>query len=154
MKLSEVKALLPGLSEVTFKLSDGRIVPEHFHVTEVGLIEKRFIDCGGAIRNEKKVNFQLWTAADFDHRLKPSKFLDIILLSEKQLSISDEEVEVEYQGETIGRYGLSFDGIAFILENTLTDCLAPDKCGIPQEKPRLKMSDLTANSVSCCNGKC
>jgi predicted transcriptional regulator len=44
-KLSEKK--LDTLENVTFQLPDGTTVPEHFHVTEVGLITKNFIDCGG-----------------------------------------------------------------------------------------------------------
>jgi len=46
MKLSQVKALLPTLENVTFKLENGSFVPEHFHVTEVGMVTKNFIDCG------------------------------------------------------------------------------------------------------------
>ena len=72
MKLSEVKSILPTLDDVSFELENGTLVPEHFHVTEVGMITKHFIDCGGTIRTEKKVNFQLWDANDFEHRLKPS----------------------------------------------------------------------------------
>ena len=87
MKLSQIKALLPTLENVTFKLENGIFVPEHFHVTEVGVITKHFIDCGGAIRNEKVVNFQLWNANDFEHRLKPTKLLKIIKLSEEKLGI-------------------------------------------------------------------
>jgi hypothetical protein len=34
---------------------------------------KNFIDCGGKVRNETVVNFQLWNANDFEHRLKPKK---------------------------------------------------------------------------------
>jgi hypothetical protein len=76
-------------------LENGTFVTEHFHVTEVGIVTKQFIDCGGTIRNEKTVNFQLWNANDFDHRLKPAKLLSIIELSEKKLSIEDAEIEVE-----------------------------------------------------------
>jgi hypothetical protein len=39
-------------------------VPEHFHVTEVGVVTKDFIDCGGTVRHEKVANFQLWDAND------------------------------------------------------------------------------------------
>src|SRR5690625_6545241 len=91
MKLSQVKALLPTLEKVTFKLENGSFVPEHFHVTEVGMITKNFIDCGGVIRTEKTVNFQLWNADDFEHRLKPKKLLNIIKLSEEKLGIEDAE---------------------------------------------------------------
>ncbi len=58
MKISELKNILKGSQELTFKLPDGSLVPNHFHVTEVGKIDKNFIDCGGTIRQEQVVNFQ------------------------------------------------------------------------------------------------
>ncbi|MBK6524680.1 MAG: hypothetical protein IPG07_03445 [Crocinitomicaceae bacterium] len=150
MKLSEIKKHLETINDVTFQLPDGSIVPIHFHVTEVGQITKHFIDCGGTVRNEKKVNFQLWEANDFDHRLAPQKLLNIISLSENKLGIEDSEIEVEYQSNTIGKYDLGFDGKNFLLLNKQTDCLAKDNCGIPVEKLKLKMSDLSAKAESCC----
>jgi len=150
MKLSQVKALLPTLNNVVFKLENGTLVPEHFHVTEVGMVSKHFIDCGGTIRNEKTINFQLWNANDYEHRLKPMKLLNIIELSEKQLGIEDVEVEVEYQSGTIGKYALAFDGNYFILQSKVTACLANDKCGIPQEKQKIKLSEITNTQSACC----
>ena len=73
MKLSEIKKELQLLETIAFKLPNGDLVPSHFHVTEVGKITKHFIDCGGVIRKEEKVNFQLWEANDYDHRLHPEK---------------------------------------------------------------------------------
>jgi len=78
MKLEQIKKYLSTAEAVNFELQNGTMVPEHFHVTEVGVVSKIFIDCGGTIRNEKVANFQLWNANDFEHRLKPSKLLDII----------------------------------------------------------------------------
>ena len=75
MKLSEIKQELNTLDTVAFELPNGTLVPEHFHVTEVGLITKNFIDCGGKVRKETVVNFQLWDANDFEHRLKPKYYL-------------------------------------------------------------------------------
>jgi hypothetical protein len=155
MKLKEVKQHLAELDSLIFNLPDGESVPEHFHVTEVGLVKRNFIDCGGTIRNEKAVNFQLWTAEDVDHRLEPSKLKNIILLSEEKLGISEDlEVEVEYQGNTIGKYHLDFADGKFILQTTLTDCLAKDSCGIPQnempkKKPKMKLSELQAKTQAC-----
>ena len=73
MKLSALKPLLTNLESVTFILPNGSLVPPHFHVTEVGQTLKKFIDCGGEVREEKVINFQLWEANDFDHRLAPQK---------------------------------------------------------------------------------
>lgn len=149
MKLSEIKELLKRISTIEFKLPNGTNVPEHFHVTEIGEVSKRFIDCGGTVREEKKIAFQLWEANDFDHRLAPQKMISIIELSEKMLQLGDYEIEVEYQGETIGKYGLEFNGTHFLLSSTLTDCLAKDKCGVAPEKTKIRLSDLN-KSTSCC----
>jgi len=156
MKLSEFKKQLSNTNGLTFVLPNGTTVPQHFHVTEVGQITKHFIDCGGTIRNEKVVNFQLWEANDFDHRLAPQKLMDIIALSEKKLGLEDDEIEVEYQSDTIGKYGLEFNGEDFLLTSLQTNCLASDKCGIPDEKIKVKMSDLQNKDQSCCapGGKC
>jgi hypothetical protein len=150
MKLSAIKHALQELQTVAFELPNGNFVPAHFHVTEVGMISKNFIDCGGTVRQEKVINFQLWQANDFDHRLAPQKLIGIIALSEKVLGLEDLEVEVEYQGETIGKYGLEFNGNHFLLTNTMTDCLAQDKCGIPAQKPKVKLADLQQANSGCC----
>jgi len=154
MKLSEVKKVLETLSEVKFILPNGTFVPVHFHVTEVGEVNKKFIDCGGTIRQEQVINFQLWEANDFDHRLAPQKLKDIIELSEKVLNLADFEVEVEYQQDTISKYQLNFDGVHFLLQAKFTDCLAQDKCGIPQEKIKISMKQIGANSCTPGGGCC
>ena len=150
MKLSNIKEILPTLENVEFQLENGAFVPEHFHVTEVGMVIKNFIDCGGVIRTEKTVNFQLWNADDFEHRLKPTKLLNIIKLSEEKLGIEDAEIEVEYQSETIGKYGLAFDGTNFILQNKTTACLAQDACGIPSEKEKKNLAELNLTQSNSC----
>jgi hypothetical protein len=150
MKLSEVKSALQNLETIAFQLPNGELVPNHFHVTEVGKITKNFIDCGGTVRNEEVVNFQLWNANDYDHRLHPEKLLNIIQLSEKTLGIEDNEIEVEYQAETIGKFGLEFDGTNFLLTSKQTDCLAKDKCGIPVEKQKLVLSEIKTESTNSC----
>ena len=151
MKLSEFKEILKSKIAIGFQLPNGEFVPSHFHVTEVGQINKRFIDCGGTVRDENVVNFQLWEANDYDHRLNPDKLIHIIELSEKTLGIDDLEIEVEYQGETIGKYGMGYDGDNFLLTTKLTDCLAPDKCGVPETKVKVAINSLT-DSNSCTPG--
>lgn len=152
MKLSEIKQILDTVDEVKFILPNGSMVPSHFHVTEVGSVQKHFIDCGGTVRKESKINFQLFTAADYDHRLSAEKLQSIIKLSEVKLALEDLEIEVEYQGETIGKYGLEFQNGLFQLITTQTDCLAKDKCGITQEKPKIRISNLQAQDSGCTPG--
>jgi hypothetical protein len=152
MKLSEIKQHLASAENVNFKMEDGTTVPEHFHVTEVGIITKDFIDCGGVVRHEKVANFQLWDAEDYEHRLKAGKLLGIIALSEQVLSMEDLEIEVEYQSQTIGKYDLGFDGNDFLLLAKKTACLAQDQCGVPKVKPKLQMQNLAASGSVCSPG--
>ncbi|RXG32355.1 DUF6428 family protein [Leeuwenhoekiella marinoflava] len=151
MKLSEIKKHLHKLSKVAFQLPSGDLVPAHFHVTEVGKVNKQFIDCGGTLRTEEVINFQLWNANDYDHRLHPEKLLAVIELSENTLGLDDSEIEVEYQGTTIQKFGLDFDGYQFLLTTKHTDCLAKDQCGIPVEKSKPELSKIQVTS-SCAPG--
>lgn len=152
MKLSEIKQHLASAESVNFRLEDGTMVPEHFHVTEVGIITKDFIDCGGVVRHEKVANFQLWDADDYEHRLKAGKLLGIIALSERVLGMEDLEIEVEYQSQTIGKYDLGFDGKDFLLVAKKTACLAQEQCGVPEVKPKLQMQNLAASGSVCTPG--
>jgi hypothetical protein len=158
MKLSEFKTLLNTIHEIGFIQTDGNPVPQHFHITEAGLTTKHFIDCGGTIRTEKSVNFQLWVAQDYEHRLTPDKLKKIIAIAQPLFGDDDLNVEVEYQTETanaavhtIGRFNLNWNGNAFVLVPTQTNCLAQDHCGIPPEKQKVKLSDLQSqNQKSAC----
>ncbi|BDS12526.1 DUF6428 family protein [Aureispira anguillae] len=149
MKLSTLKNIIPNLQKLNFELPDGTLIPSHYHVTEVGIIHKNFIDCGGVIREEKVVNFQLWYSDDVDHSLQPQKLLSIIRLSEEKLGIEDSEIEVEYQASTIGKYGLDFNGNNLVLVAKQTACLAADKCMPAANKPKVNLNDLIANKNSC-----
>lgn len=56
MTLAETKALLPTLDALAFKLENGMPVPAHFHLTEIGVVDKRFVDCGvPCVRKKKSV---------------------------------------------------------------------------------------------------
>jgi hypothetical protein len=149
MKLSEIKKHLSTIESLIFKLENGTPVPEHFHVTEVGVVTKHFIDCGGTERKEKVANFQLWNANDLEHRLQPSKLMNIIALSEEKLGMEDFDIEVEYQADTIGKYGVEFNNGVFVLTNMNTACLASDKCGVPSLEPKIE-KNTCAPGGGCC----
>ena len=154
MKLSDFKIYISKVDKVNFQLENGTFLPSHFHITEIGLSNKNFIDCGGVIRNEKLISFQLWHATDFNHRLKPKKLIDIIELSETKFSMENLDIEIEYQSETIGKYNVSFDGKNFILLNKKTNCLAEDQCGIEIKKPKISLSQLQTSNCSPDSGCC
>jgi Family of unknown function (DUF6428) len=148
MKLSEFKNALSVVSKLNFTLPNGKKIPTHFHITEIGLSSKHFIDCGNEIHVNKWANLQIWVAADIYHRLKPSALLKIIESSKMILGDEDLEIEVEYQTDTIGKYGLELNGENFVLVSKNTDCLAQAVCGTPKIKQ--KMVELVTMSTSCC----
>jgi hypothetical protein len=154
MNIEQIKNQLKSVDEVNFELQNGTMVPAHFHITEIGVVTKNFIDCGGTIRTEKVANFQLWNANDIDHRLKPEKLLSIIELSEEKLGLTNLEIEVEHQAETIGKYDLDFNGKNFVLVSKHTACLAEDSCGIPKEKLRVNLSTLATGNTCTPGGGC
>jgi len=154
MTLTEFTSQLAPLKEVGFQLPNGTFVPPYFHVTEVGKVTKHFIDCGGTIREEEVVNFQLWSATDYNHRLHPEKLQDIIALAQQYLNIGDLSIEVEYQGQTIEKFGLDFNGSHFLLTQKMTDCLAKDNCGIPTEKSQKALSELPTNNACAPGSGC
>lgn len=118
-----------------FVLPSGDAVPLHFHVTEVGRIDKSFIDCGGTRRRNSACSLQLWSAEDLDHRLAAGKLSKILSLAEPILESRELPVEVEYGPDHAVQYRIAdFDfipgGVRFILSGKQTDCLAREQCGV------------------------
>ncbi len=66
--------------------------------------------------------------------------------------MKNHEVEVEYQAETIGKFGLMFNGNDFVLTSKQTNCLAKDSCGIPPEKLKVKLAELVPEQNCCTPG--
>ncbi len=60
------------------------------------------------------------------------------------------DIEVEYQSNTIGKYDLDFNGKDFVLVSKKTDCLAKENCGVPADKQKISLSDLSKTEKSCC----
>lgn len=63
-------------------------MPAHFYITEVGQLDRFFIDCGGTVRKSSKVNFQMYNDTDVDHRLAVDKLKGIIDASIQQLGLN------------------------------------------------------------------
>ncbi|PCJ67219.1 MAG: hypothetical protein COA58_02565 [Bacteroidetes bacterium] len=152
MKLSHLQKALTSMDEVNFITPNGEFIPRHYHLTEIGLSTKTFIDCGGKRHQDQKVVLQLWTSVDYHHRLKANKFLNIINTSLPLFEGQDLDIEVEYQAETVGKFALEFDGNNFKLLSTKTDCLASELCGIDaiQTKVKKSLSDLGKAVEGCC----
>lgn len=150
MTLKEFKQHLKNESTLNIYDANGLPLQPHYHLTEIGLSTKKFVDCGGTYREEEKVSLQLWYGPDTDHRLSVEKLIRIIEIGEEKLGINEQELELEYQGATIGKFGLDKSTLGFQLVNTQTACLAEDACGIPQQKQKIQLADFGGNSANTC----
>ena len=137
MNVDELLPVLAGNegSPLHVMLPSREFVPAHFHVTEVGRVQKDFIDCGGTVRSTAACVLQLWVADDTDHRLEAGKLAKIIRMASPLLKTNDLPVEVEYESGAISQYPLAAaevtpSGVLFHLGSKHTACLAMDRCGI------------------------
>jgi hypothetical protein len=120
---------------VSILLPDGSRVPPHYHVTEIGHVAKKFVDCGGTFRMAEACVLQTLAGSDGHHRLTAGKLAHILDLAKSILPSADLPVEVEYEDGVISQYPLhevTVDGASLTLHLGLkhTDCLAKEKCGM------------------------
>jgi len=133
---------------VALRLPDGGSVPAHFHITEVGHVVKRFVDCGGSMHHHESCLLQAWVAGDVEHRLTAGKLAGIVAHFEKFGVGEALPVELEYEEDFLSQYTLveieaccGTVTLGFAAKHT--DCLAKDACGIPA---------AGEETASCCGG--
>ncbi|MEJ0088893.1 MAG: DUF6428 family protein [Limisphaerales bacterium] len=161
MTLHEFKKILAQKPDahVRFQLPAGDLTPAHIHVTEVARIDKRFIDCGGMLRNDSLCRLQTWFADDTDHRLTAGKLTKIFTKAEGVSLTDDLDVDVEHEVGHITQFPVesaevSDNEIVFRLTERHTACLAMDKClppAAPSEFSPLKFKFTeTSPATKCC----
>ena len=111
MRISELSSTLANTPEATirFQLPNGELAPAHAHVTEVARISKRFIDCGGTLREDSMCRLQTWVADDYDPRLTAGKLAKILQKAGELLGEEDLEIDVETGRTTVVRYTAAQD---------------------------------------------
>lgn len=122
-------------SQLHIMLRSGEFLPAHFHITEVGRVQRTFIDCGGTRRESASCLLQVWVADDVEHQLLAGKLLKVLRLADSVLGSVELPLEFEYGPDVAGQYFLADvevtpSGLLFVLSGKRTDCLAPDKCGV------------------------
>ncbi len=135
MKVADLKSLLRANPSAypRFTLPDGDRIPAHYHITEVGHVTKRFIDCGGVLHERTDTCvLQTWLGDDVAHRLNAATFAKILDLGAKVLPPGELEVEVEYDCCVVAQYPIvsaarAGDFIEIQLGEKHTDCLARDR---------------------------
>ena len=154
MKLSEFKKVLETNRDKPFsmQLPDGGAIPISFHVTEVGLVTKTFVDCGGKVHSTQTCQLQAWVGEDVDHRLVAGKIADIVKLAAGIIPSDDIDVEIEYEDATISQYPVeslevSDDAVVVHLTTKHTDCLAKELCMVPSSSAE---SSCGCGPSGCC----
>lgn len=133
--ISTLKAALaaaPNLP-ITVIWSDGEPIEAHFHVTEVGRVQKDFVDCGGTIRRTVTCLLQTWVGDDTEHRITGGKLLNAFTHAAPILGSDDLPVELEYETCNVVQLVVASitpeaDRLVIQLGSKHTDCLAKELC--------------------------
>jgi hypothetical protein len=164
VKIREFLNLLQSspASHVSVRLPDGSLVPKHFHITEVGHVKKRFIDCGGTHRIQETCLLQTWVHDDTEHRLEAGKLAAIFQRAGDILPHDELDVEMEHELDFVSQFPVESaemkgDSLIFNLGVKHTDCLArgvclPDSCA-PKPPVALKIKTTAptcAPGSGCC----
>jgi hypothetical protein len=158
MTLSELKSLLSEHFDRFFRIAlpDGNAVPVSFHVTEVGRLQKTFLDCGGKLRETTTCQLQIWVGEDSDHRIETGKMASILEKAKTLLPDDSIPVEIEYEDRVISQYTiqghtLTDDAVILTLAHKHTECLAPELCGLPSLRlPAIGAKVQSCGSIGCC----
>ena len=158
MNVTELKAQLRAHPEssVRILLPDGSTIPAHYHLTEVGHVAKKFVDCGGTFRASETCMLQVYfdSARDDGHRLTAGRFARILDLAQPILPTEELPVEMEYEAGVISQFPLTRfsvgDGVVHLhLCHKHTDCLAKEKCGSDEG---CGCASEPVEEVACCAG--
>ncbi len=159
MTLHELKSLLVEYPNCYFRLRlpDASSVPMSFHITEVGRVQKDFLDCGGQLRERTTCQLQVWVGEDYDHRIETGKMASILAKGGVLLPDDSVPVEIEYEDRVISQYTietheLTDDAVILNLAHKHTECLAPELCGL--QMAALRLPAISGKSPCCGPGGC
>lgn len=118
---------------LTVVWTDGEPIEAHFHVTEVGRVQRDFVDCGGTVRRTVTCLLQTWVGDDTDHRITAGKLLKAFAHAGPVLGGEDLPVELEYETCNVVQLVLAevrreADRFVLQLGSKHTDCLAKEFC--------------------------
>lgn len=159
MKISQFTHLLETHPDKLFHLvlPGENIVPASFHITEVGHVTKKFIDCGRKLHTVESCWLQVWLGPDTNHRLYAGKMAGALNLAREKgvLPGEDLDVEIEYEDTAISQYmvesfTISDSAVVLNLAGKHTDCLAKEAC-VPNALP---MAEGEAAECGCGPGCC
>ena len=135
MTVAALRAALAAAPELplTVLWPDGDLIEAHFHVTEVGRVQKDFVDCGGTVRRTVTCLLQTWVGDDVDHRITAGKLLKAFDHALPVLGAEDMPAELEYEACNVIQFKIvavvaEADRLVVQLGGKHTDCLAKELC--------------------------
>src|SRR4051812_8659892 len=150
MKLSELQSILEKHPETfpRFILPDGDLIPAHAHITEVALVVRQFVDCGGVTGREKKIVLQTHVGSDIDHRLSSDRFAEILRLGNPVIRSAELDVEVEYDCCVVSQYPVteakpSEEYLDLVLKRGATQCR-------PSERRKTQAANTCCSTAAAC----
>lgn len=131
---------------ITVIWPDGEAIEAHFHVTEIGRVQRDFVDCGGTMRQIVTCLLQTWVGDDLDHRITAGSLLKAFHHADPILQGEDLPVELEYEACNVVQLKVlsalvEGEHVAIRLGKKRTDCLARELC-VP--------SSRSGAGASCC----
>lgn len=152
LTISELRAALAAAPDLplTVVWPDGEPIEAHFHVTEVGRVQKDFVDCGGTVRRVTTCLLQTWVGDDTDHRITAGKLLKAFDHAAPVLGGEDLPVELEYEACNVVQLRVvavepAAETLLVRLAGKHTDCLAKDIC-----LPKTNAVGACAPGSGCC----
>lgn len=135
MTVAALKLALATAPELplTVLWPDGDPIEAHFHVTEVGRVQRDFVDCGGTVRRTVTCLLQTWVGEDVDHRITAGKLLKAFAHAGPVLGAEDLPVELEYEACNVIQFTVTAvereaNRLIVRLGGKHTDCLAKELC--------------------------
>lgn len=156
LKLSQLRSALAARPDSPLSViwTDGEPIEAHFHITEVGRVQRDFIDCGGTLRRSVTCLLQTWVGEDTDHRITGRKLLKALELAAPVLGSDDLPVELEYEACNVVQVKLAAleataDALLIRVASKHTDCLAKDIC-LPSPAAASASSGCCKPGQGCC----
>ncbi|RXG15300.1 hypothetical protein DSM03_102470 [Leeuwenhoekiella aestuarii] len=150
---SEFKKLLSKSYKIGFELPNGKLVPNHFTITEIGEQITNSIDLNGKFQKQSYLVLQLKPFGTFNHRLHPEKLLELLKLAEQSFDVEKLTVLIAYEAESTTLYKLEGSETYFKLLPVLDESKTNEKQKV-NRKQTTPLMDAASDPCIPGNGCC
>lgn len=107
------------------------------------------------LRESVACQLQVWVGEDFDHRIGTEKMTSILNKAKDYLPDETIPVEIEYEDRVISQYTIEYyevtdEAVVLRLDHKHTECLAPERCGLPPSPGSKNKAEPCCGPSGCC----